>query len=139
MLTLRLKKKSDGASALTFVRADGATTWQRQSVAHAGFFPYHDLTHYSVESELGFGRAFCGLVAEGWDFEDFSAPWRRGPLPADAMRAEVIVGILDMDRAMAAHGETRATAADVNTRVAACYALRYGAAPTELLDDDATS
>ena len=37
MLTLHLKKRSDGGSALTLERADGSRVWQRQD-RHAEFF-----------------------------------------------------------------------------------------------------
>ena len=73
---------------LTGVRADGTTIWQHANAA----FPVHDLVHYCVESTLGFGDAFFGLVAQGWDLEDFARPWPRGPLPDEALLAEGIVG-----------------------------------------------
>jgi hypothetical protein len=137
MLTLRLKKKSDGSSALTFLRADGSTTWQRQLAAHAAFFPYHDLTHYVVESELGLREAFCGLVAAGWDFEDFGAPWRRGQLPADGLFAEALVGILDTDRAMALHVGGPASAEGVNAQLAEFYRSRDLPLPALVVSEEA--
>jgi hypothetical protein len=137
MVTLRLKKSADGSSALTFIRADGSATWQRQKPAHAGFFPYHDLTHFVVESELGFRRAFCGLVAEGWNFDDFRSPWPRGPLAGEAMLAEAIVGILDLDRAMVSHSVPPASADDVHARLVEFYLSRGAPAPTLVLDDRA--
>jgi hypothetical protein len=38
-------------------------------------------------------------VAEGWDFDDFGKPWPRGPLPAEALAVEQVVGFLDTERA----------------------------------------
>jgi hypothetical protein len=38
------------------------------------FFAYHDLAHYAVETTLGPGQAFLGLVASGWDLGDFGSP-----------------------------------------------------------------
>lgn len=98
-LLIRIKKKSDGTAALSCTRANGSTTWQRQSGAQARFFPFHDLTHYAVETVLGHRRGFYGLVAEGWDLQDFGAPWPRGPLPKDMDPSEAIVGLFDMERA----------------------------------------
>jgi len=97
-MLIRLKKTSDGSSALSCVRADGSTTWQRNEGRTGQFFPLHDLTHYAVETVLGHRRGFFGLVAEGWNLEDFGTPWPRGPLPADMDPSEAIVGLLDAER-----------------------------------------
>jgi hypothetical protein len=98
-LTVLLKKKADGSAALSCRRADGSVTWQRQEGAQGRFFPLHDLTHFAVETELGYAQGFFGLVAEGWDITDFGRPWPRGELPAEALLAELIVGFLDGERA----------------------------------------
>lgn len=97
-LTIRIKKKPDGSGAISCTRADGTVTWQTQE-RNAGFFSYHDLTHYAVETVLNHQRGFFGLVAEGWDFEDFGTPWPHGPIPADADPSELIVGAMDAQRA----------------------------------------
>src|SRR5438309_3304320 len=76
-LLIRIKKKSDGSAALSCLRADGSVTWQRQTGQQGRFFPLHDLTHYAVETVLGYARGFYGLVAEGWDLTDFGNPWPR--------------------------------------------------------------
>ena len=52
-LLVRIKKSADGHTALTCIRPDGTSTWQRQEGAVARFFPRHDLTHFAVESVLG--------------------------------------------------------------------------------------
>ena len=109
-LLIRIKKKKDGNAALSCVRADGSVTWQRQEGDLARFFPLHDLTHYAVECVLGHRRGFYGLVADGWDFGDFGAPWPNGPLPADMDPSEAIVGLLDMER----HQGTKMSIADFN-------------------------
>ena len=98
-LLIRIKKKSDGSSALSCERADGSVTWQSQEGARGRFFPLHDLTHYAVETSLGHRRGFFGLIAEGWNVTDFGAPWSRGRIPADAEPSELIVGFLDAERA----------------------------------------
>jgi hypothetical protein len=66
-------------------------------------FPSHDLTHYAVETGLGYDHGFFGLVADGWDISDFASPWSRGPIPAEALEVELIVGLLDMQRLMNAN------------------------------------
>jgi hypothetical protein len=110
-LTIRLKKTPDAPPVLTGVRADGSATWQHSHVA----FPVHDLVHYSVESTLGFGNAFFGLVAQGWNLEDFGNGWPRGPIPPEAIEAELIVG--EVWRAFLLRESL--TAADLNERTAA--------------------
>lgn len=73
-------------------------------------FPPHDLTHFAVETTLGYRRGFYGLVADGWNVEDFVAPWPRGPIPAEALEGELIVGCFDAERRSGA----RWAAADFN-------------------------
>jgi hypothetical protein len=53
-LIIRIKRKTDGSAALSCLRADGSTTWQRQEGQLGRFFPLHDLTHYAVETAMGF-------------------------------------------------------------------------------------
>jgi hypothetical protein len=98
-LTIRIKKKHDGTGSMSCVRADGSATWQRQREGLAAFFALHDLTHYAVETVLRHRLGFFGLVASGWDLEDFGSPWPRGPLPAEADPSELIVGFMDAERA----------------------------------------
>ena len=78
-------------------RADGSVTWQRHPEKNSRFFPPHDLTHYAVETTLGFRHAFYGLVSDGWDLSDFGSPWPRGHLPAEANVVEFLVGCLNQD------------------------------------------
>lgn len=130
-LTIRIKKKSDGSAALTCVRADGTTTWQRQEGVQGRFFPLHDLTHYAVETTLGHRVGFYGMVASGWDLTDFGAPWPRGPLPENIDPSELIVGFLDTERAS---GE-RWTAADFNEKARLYYENKGATSPLALTDD----
>lgn len=99
-LLIRLKRAPDGSAALTCVRADGSTTWQRQKGGLGATLPAHDLTHYAVETVLGYSDAFYGLIASGWDIADFAAPYARGPVPRSAREAELVVGVFDMERTM---------------------------------------
>jgi len=97
-LTVRIKKNKDGSASLACVRHDGSSTWQRQEGKLGAVFPPHDLTHYAVETELEYDRAFYGLIASGWEHSDFAMPWPRGPIPEEALQVEVLVGALDLDR-----------------------------------------
>jgi hypothetical protein len=110
-LVIRIKKKTDGSAALSCTRPDGSVTWQRQDGQLGRFFPLHDLTHYAVESVIGFRRAFFGLVADGWDLSDFANAGKR--IPDEARLAEMIVGYFDLERITGAVG----TADEYNARI----------------------
>lgn len=131
-LLIRIKKKNDGSAALSCTRSDGSVTWQRQDGQQGQFFPLHDLTHYAVESTLGFRRAFYGLLAEGWDIGVFEAPGQAARMPDDAFLAELIVGLLDVERAT---GE-RADAVDFNWKLAAYHDEHGLGAPSFRITDD---
>jgi hypothetical protein len=91
-VTLELKKKSDGTTILTFVRADGSRTSSPIGDA-SGFGPVHDLSHYAAESVLGLARGFIGLCAEGWTVQDFDKD-AKANIPAEAGVAEVVAGAI---------------------------------------------
>lgn len=93
-LTIRLKRGRDARDVLECIRADGTRTWTRVQP----FFPTHDLTHYAVESVLGIGDAFFGLVAAGWDIDDFAAPGAASRIPPVAVWVEIAVGTLQPSR-----------------------------------------
>ena len=94
-LRIHIKKGRDSRPTLTCVRPDGSRTW---SQVHA-FFPIHDLTHFAVESVFGFTEAFYGLVRSGWTLEEFSMPGAAARLPPEALVAEHMVALLDLERA----------------------------------------
>ncbi len=130
-IVIRIKKGSDGRTALSCIRADGTTTWQRQEGAQATFFPKHDLTHYAVETALSQREGFYGLIAAGWNFSDFGSPWARGKLPLEASISEMIVGFLDLERRI---GE-RGTADELNQRLAE-YCADSGLLRPRLVTED---
>jgi hypothetical protein len=86
---------------LRCIRQDGSVTWQKQPT-HAAYFALHDLTHYAVETALGYKRGFFGLIAEGWEVDDTTGKGARGALPAEAVEVERIVGLFDSERASGA-------------------------------------
>jgi hypothetical protein len=112
-MKIRIKKKTDGSAALSCTRADGSVTWQRQEGQLGVVFPLHDLTHYCVESVIGFRRGFYGLLAEGWNISDFAKPGTRGPIPEEARLVEMIVGYLDLEQRTGMLG----TADEYNERI----------------------
>ena len=98
VLHIEIVKQPDGTGVLRCTRQDGSVTWQKQR-KHSAHFALHDLTHYSVESVLGYRRGFFGLIAEGWDVDDTTGKGSRGSLPAEALEVERIVGLFDAERA----------------------------------------
>ena len=132
-LVIRLKHHSDGSASITCVRRDGTITWQRQSGSRGLVFPPHDITHFVVESELGYSDAFYGLIADGWRIEDFAKPWPRGEIPQNARRVEVLVGCFDAER----RNFSEWTAAEFNAH-ATVYAAasRSPDTPIRLITDD---
>jgi hypothetical protein len=116
-MLIHLKKGRDGPSTLACVRDDGSRTWGREHP----FFPLHDLTHCIVESVLGFDEAFFGLIAAGWDIDDFAKPGASPKLPPQALLAEHIVGVLDRERALS----HPMTATEVNEAVGASLTLAH--------------
>jgi hypothetical protein len=89
MLKIEIVRRADGAGLLRCTRADGSVTWQKQSERHAVHFIHHDLTHFAVETTLGYTQGFFGLVAAGWNIEDTTGKGARGPLPHEAGEGKV--------------------------------------------------
>ena len=131
MLRIQITKRADGVGLLRCVRADGSATWQKQTNRHAPFFALHDLTHFAVESTLGFQRGFFGLIAEGWEMDDTTGKGARGPLPEEAAEVEFIVGSLDRERASAA-----IWTADEFNEFASIHAASSGRRAPRLLSDE---
>jgi hypothetical protein len=96
-MLVQLSKRRDGAGLLRCIRSDESVTWQKQA-RHAVFFALHDLTHFAVESTLGFEYGFFGLIAQGWNIQDTSGKGARGALTDEALEVEHIVGALDAER-----------------------------------------
>jgi hypothetical protein len=95
MLKLRFKKKADADTVFTALREDGSSTTTSIG-AYAGFGPVHDLSHYVVETSMGFRNAFLGLLGAGRNVEDFNRESKQW-LTEEAMVAEAISGQLSQD------------------------------------------
>jgi hypothetical protein len=76
-MIIRMKKTGEGV-VLACLRDGGQPEVQR--TGHGGFFALHDLLHYSVETTLGFGEGFFGLMASGWSFDELARRWAEVPL-----------------------------------------------------------
>jgi len=95
-MLIQLKKGRDGPATLACVRGDGSRTWGKEHP----FFPVHDITHCVVESVLGFDQGFFGLIATGWEIDDFAKPGASRRMPFQAIVAEHVVGVFDRERAL---------------------------------------
>ena len=93
-LIIRIKKKTDGEAALTCERADGSVTWQRQEGQLGRFFPLHDLTHFAVESVLGFDARVFRSDRRPAGTSGTSAAHRRGRTAANRRSRRVARRIL---------------------------------------------
>ncbi len=133
-MILQFTKRTDGGALLRCVRDDGSETWQKQEGNHASFFPLHDLTHYAVETELGFNRGFYGLIAAGWEIADTTGKAARGPLPDEAIEVEYIVSSLGSERA----GDAVCTAEEFNHLASAFAKTRSRPEPRRLSDAELT-
>lgn len=129
-LLIQITKRPDGGAVLRCARGDGSVTWQRQQGPQASFFALHDLTHYAVETELGFRDGFYGLIAQGWEIDETTGKSARGPLPREAIVVEHLVGLLDLERTTGVVW----TAAEVNAH-AAEYFRQAGMPAPRALDD----
>ncbi|HEX6815808.1 MAG TPA: hypothetical protein VF102_09065 [Gemmatimonadaceae bacterium] len=132
-LLIRIKRATDGSAALTCVRADGSVTWQRQVGRLGAFFPTHDLTHYAVETTLGYGQGFYGLIADGWEISDFETA--KGGIPREAREAELVVGVFEMEMRMG-HGWSNAELREQGERYAAGTRPARNRIPLPTLSDD---
>jgi hypothetical protein len=112
-LRVQFTKRMDGRVVLRCIRRDGSTTWECIE-KHATFFAFHDLRHFAVETTLGLRRGFYGLIADGWDIADTTGKGQRGKVPAAALLAEHVVGLLESERAGDA---TPLSAAEFNAQI----------------------
>lgn len=130
-LRIEITRRPDGSGVLRCTRGDGSATWQKQESKHAAFFALHDLTHFAVESTLGYRHGFFGLIADGWDVADTTGKGARGPLPDEAAEVEYVVGVFDMERA----SSTLWTAEEFNEN-SAIQASAAGRSPMRRLTDE---
>ena len=92
-MQIRFQKGEGGAGTLRCLRSDGTETWTTLK----SITPHHDLTHYAVETTLGYQWAFYGLIAQGWNIEDFTTRLANGSFratPDEALQAENLVILL---------------------------------------------
>ena len=87
-MKIEIRKYSSKPNMLVCVREDGSTAWQSYG-NQSNFFPYHDLTHFVVETELGFWEGFYGMISAGRSIEETGVD-----VPDGAQVAESLAGLL---------------------------------------------
>ncbi len=97
-MKIRFQKGKEGKATIVWMRDAGT----REVFRASAFFVSHDLTHYAVETNLGLKNAFYGLMAQGWEIEDFGRKDpitnKTLPLPLEAGIAEAIVGLIQLEQ-----------------------------------------
>ena len=95
-MLIRFTKGRGKPDTLACRRDDGSCTWSPLN------FTTHDFGHYAIETTQGWRDAFFGLLAQGWDIADFGLPdartGRKPPVPTQAMQAEALAGLMDVER-----------------------------------------
>ncbi len=123
-MLIRLKKVQSGV-VLSCIRDNASVAVQR--TGHEGFFALHDLMHYAIETVLGIRVGFFGLMASGWEFENFTRrdDPRYRPIPPEAIVAENLVGTFYSRLADVRSGDTQIAcllAEEINADMAAIVA-----------------
>ena len=97
---IEIKKEVNKTSTLKCIRNDGSITYSKIQVD----FEIHDIAHYVVEKQLQLKNAFYGLLAQGYQINDFGLPKDERPealqsqnLPAEALATEHLVNLLTID------------------------------------------
>ena len=115
-------------TTITCIRDDGSITWQTYG-PHSDFFAIHDLTHYAVETELGYKHGFFGMIAQGRDINDFG-PGSAASLHPEAFHAEMLAGLLSTAEGNGA----RLTYEEIKSTIDQ-HTSEKGIAPIELAGD----
>jgi hypothetical protein len=90
-MRISLRRLSDERHRLDIVREDGSRDGAELETRS---LLLHDLVHYAVEAEAPLAEGFWGLLAGGTSLADLADRARPGPLSADQVLAERLVGPL---------------------------------------------
>jgi len=110
----RLVQGSRSRTGHDLLSDDGSTTFQ--SGKHGGFFAFHDLVHYAVETALGYQHAFWAMIAGEWISETSEA--RAGPQTLGSITMRRSMRGYCWDRKPRHSGELPAEAALLNPMLA---------------------
>ncbi len=66
-MEMSVTKNAGKPHIILYIRNDGSQTWMQAD----DFFVIHDLSHYALETTLGYTTAFMGMLNDGMDIKDF--------------------------------------------------------------------
>jgi hypothetical protein len=66
-MLIRISKHTGKPNVIKYIRDDGTETWMQTD----DFFVRHDLSHFALETVLGYKTAFNGMINSGMDIKDF--------------------------------------------------------------------
>ncbi len=99
-LSIRIKKGKNSQSTMTVIRKNGTKTYSKLPYN----FEIHDIAHFVVEKQLKLTDSFYGLLAQGYQIQDFQLPKEERPkalwpqnIPEEAIIVEHIVNLLTID------------------------------------------
>jgi hypothetical protein len=92
---LQFVKNEGKPHVIRYYRDDGTQTWMQAD----DFFIRHDLSHFAVESTLGYKTAFYGMINAGTELSDFTDREKRAALvlTREAVHAESLANLFLMD------------------------------------------
>lgn len=75
-MVIQLTKNKARPNIIKYIRDNGTETWMYSD----DFFVRHDLSHFILESVLGYHTAFNGMINQGMDIRDFENKEKRATL-----------------------------------------------------------
>lgn len=96
-MEISFTKNTAAEHSITYRRDDGSVTWMRASL----YFIRHDLSHYAIETTLGYRTAFMGMINAGMGIRDFEDRKKRLSMHVtdEAWYAESMANIFMMELA----------------------------------------
>jgi hypothetical protein len=109
-MLLQITKNAGKPHVISYKRDDGTVTWMYAD----DFFVRHDLSHYCIEKNLGFTKAFMGMLNAGMDVKDFEDREKRQTMIIDkeALYAENMANLFLMEIAQSDFEDFNQTAKD---------------------------
>jgi hypothetical protein len=90
-MQIRFTKHTGKQNVIKYIRDNGTETWMYCD----DFFIRHDLSHYALETILGYKTAFNGMLNAGMDIHDFEDKEKRSKMSvtAEAWYAENLANL----------------------------------------------
>jgi len=94
-MLIQLTKNTGKPNIIRYIRDNGTHTWMYGD----DFFIRHDLSHYALETILGYKTAFNGMLNNGMNISDFEDKEKRAAMniSAEAWYAENMANLFLME------------------------------------------